>query len=494
MLYFKKYYSLILQNYKSHKIFYRYYDIEKTYIQAFKFTQKIFKFIKYNKIYNKKILTFSNKSFEMYSSIFPILLSGNTWIPLSINLPQEKIKNILDQTNPDVCFYDYENEEIIKLLKKKKIKCINYKKLRDYKIDIDYNDEISKLDYNSIAFIYFTSGSTGLPKGIKVTHKNIISDIYMQQHHLYNFKTKGLVFADYYDTGFSIFFDIYFPAIFFGSTISPSIKKSDNFYIINHYKKNKINNLIAVPSTFERIKKSLLNSNIKLKGKNLILTGEPFYLNLLSYIFKKTKFNKIFNCYGGTEMGNWVFFHQCRKGDNKKFSEHNLVPIGKPFKKVKAKIINKELVVQGPMITDGYMDQNLNYKKFKFDQNNTFYTGDKVVRKHDVYICKGRKDNMIKISGYRIEIADVEANFRKLNYIQDVVIFEKKSKKLYRNSLTACVSMTTKKSTEKLKKDLKKYLSDYMIPKEIFILSKLPKNSNGKLDRAGIKKKFSLII
>ena len=95
---------------------------------------------------------------------------------------------------------------------------------------------------------------------------------------------------------------------------------------------------------------------------------------------------------------------------------------------------------------------------------------------------------MVKISGYRIEIADVEANFRKLTYVKDVVIFEKKTKKIYQNSLVAFVSLSKNIKENILRTDLVKYLSGYMIPKKINIFKRLPKNSNGKLDRAGIKK------
>ena len=45
------------------------------------------------------------------------------------------------------------------------------------------------------------------------------------------------------------------------------------------------------------------------------MTGEPFHLSLLKYIFKNFDFNKLFNCYGGTEMSNWVYYHDCKKND-----------------------------------------------------------------------------------------------------------------------------------------------------------------------------------
>ena len=253
---------------------------------------------------------------------------GSTKYQLAIR----KIKNIIQQTNPDLCFYDHNNPKIINLLKKK-IKCIKFKHIKSY---IGYKEtyilnEINNLDIDDTAFIYFTSGSTGLPKGIKVTHKNIIADVFEQKIYLYKNKVKNLIFGDYYDTAFSIFFDIYFPAIYFGSTIVPSLNKSDNYYLIDHYKRNRINNMVAVPSTLGRIKEILSNLNQKLKGKNLIITGEPFYLNLLEFLYKKTNFKNIFNCYGGTEMGNWVFFHKCSKSDLKNYQKYNLVPIGKPF-------------------------------------------------------------------------------------------------------------------------------------------------------------------
>ena len=195
MLY-KKYYYSTLKNFKSKSCFYKYFDTRYTYLDSYKFALSLLLFLKKNKFKKKVILTYSNKSFEMYSSIFPILISGNIWVPLSINLPLEKIKNIIQQTNPDLCFYDHNNPKIINLLKKK-IKCIKFKHIKSY---IGYKEtyilnEINNLDIDDTAFIYFTSGSTGLPKGIKVTHKNIIADVFEQKKYLYKNKVKNLIFG-----------------------------------------------------------------------------------------------------------------------------------------------------------------------------------------------------------------------------------------------------------------------------------------------------------
>ncbi len=485
---YKNYYHSINKNSNSKKIFYKYFSKVKTYKESFKFAKKVFTFlIKYKR---KKIVTYSNKSFEMYSSIFPILVSNCIWIPLSINSPYEKIKYIISITKPDVFFYDHLNYKVINLFKKNKIKCIKLKslyKIREKKCNFDI--PIKKLDINSTAFIYFTSGSTGYPKGINITHKNIISDVFEQKNNLYNNEINNLVFGDYYDTAFSIFFDIYFPAIFFGSTLSPGISKSDNYSIYEHFKKNGVNTLVAVPSSFERIREYLSNNKIILKGKNLILTGEPFYLGLLNFIFSNLKFNKIYNCYGGTEMGNWVFFHKCTLKDLTTFKNINLVPIGRPFKTVKAKIIKNELVVKGPMITNGYIDKNLNKNKFIFNNENTFYTGDKVIKKKNIYICRGRSDGMVKIRGYRIELLEIESSIRRLAYVKDVVVFEKK-KRSYNNYLVAVFSFLNKTSIESFKKDILNFLPNYMIPKKLILVNNLPRNTNGKIDRRKIRENY----
>ena len=189
-------------------------------------------------------------------------------------------------------------------------------------------------------------------------------------------------------------------------------------------------------------------------------------------------------------MGNWVFYHKCKKNDLISFKKDNLVPIGKPFDGNIVRIEkNSELVVKSKTISNGYLDSKLNSKFIFSKSNNTFYTSDKVIKKCGVYLCKGRIDKMVKISGYRVEISEVEANFYKLKFIRQCVVYLRK-KDGYNFTLCAAVSLSKKdkKNNETLiRYQLKKYLPSYMIPKKINIYKSLPLNINGKIDR----KRFS---
>ena len=487
---YKRYYFNILNNLKTDSIFYKNSNIEFSYNNAFEFCIKLINFLKKKKIKKGTICTYSNKSFEMYASIFPILISGFTWAPLSTSYPKNKIVEITKQLKPVLIITDKNLLNNLKLIKYKKInfdkinsELVNSTKSTNKKI---IKEKIDKLDYDSSALIYFTSGSTGKSKGIIISHKNIISDVYAQIKHLHS-KKKKLIFGDYYDTAFSIFFDIYFPAIFLSSTLAPATEISDVYLPLEHINKNGVNTLICVPSTIQRLKEYYKNK-INLNLNVLILTGEPFYLDLLKYIQEKINYKYLFNCYGGTEMSNWVFYHKCNKNDVKKFKKFGLVPIGKKFYNVSYKINNNELIVTGPTISQGYLDKSLN-SNFKFGNLNSFSTSDYALKYKGVIICRGRNDKMIKIRGYRVDMSDVEANIRNINFINQCIVFEK-NKKNYENFMCSAIE-TNETKISKIRIYLSKKLPSYMIPKIIKLFKKFPTNSNGKIDRKKIKKFFN---
>tara|TARA_Y100000591_G_scaffold333394_1_gene377148 strand:- start:14610 stop:16088 length:1479 start_codon:yes stop_codon:yes gene_type:complete len=488
-----KFYNTILNNFKKKDIFYKYYKTSKSYNEFYQFINNIVYFLlKKNKKKRGVVVTYSNKSAEMYASVFPILISDFVWIPVSPEMPATRVEQILNLTKPDFFFYDTRNNDVFNKIKKKKIKMINFNFFHKNNFErINLLSVIKKLDFNKTATIFFSSGSTGVPKGVKITHKNFITDVYLQKKHLYKNKTKSLIVGDYNDPSFSTFFDIYFPVVLFGSTICPAISRSDKFLMYDHYIKNKINTAVLVPSALERIKEILIRDKIKLTGKFLFMCGEPFFLKLYKFIIENLKFKNVFNSYGSVEMGNWVFYHECNKKDLIKFKKLNMVPIGRPYSQVKYKIKNKELIIESPTITDGYLSDDQTKINFKIRKNkdNIFFSGDKSLKFKNKIFVTGRKDKMVKINGYRIQIEDIEFEVRKIKTIKNVVVFEKKLSN-NRNYLVMVVFTEKNFSRELFYELLKKNLPTYMIPKKIHFEVKIPQNINGKIDKKLIKETY----
>ena len=102
------YYKKVFQNLNTNNIFYKYFNETYTYKESLLFAIKMLIYFKRNKLKkNFTICTFANKSFEMYSSIFPILISQITWVPISLSYPDSKIKEIIKQVNPNLIIYDH---------------------------------------------------------------------------------------------------------------------------------------------------------------------------------------------------------------------------------------------------------------------------------------------------------------------------------------------------------------------------------------------------
>ena len=97
---------------------------------------------------------------------------------------------------------------------------------------------------------------------------------------------------------------------------------------------------------------------------------------------------------------------------------------------------------------------------------------------------------MVKINGYRIEIGDVEFMTKKIKYVNEVVVFEKKLKN-YKNYLNMVVFLKNKKNQNIFRADLKKKIPGYMIPRKIYYGKKIQLNLNGKIDKKKIIKNFS---
>jgi D-alanine--poly(phosphoribitol) ligase subunit 1 len=243
-----------------------------------------------------------------------------------------------------------------------------------------------------------------------------------------------------------------------------------------------------------------LSANDFINVRSISFGGEGFPKNKLKQLY--TLFGnrvKLFNVYGPTECTCICSSYLISEKDFENMNE--LAPLGFIAPNFGYEILPDdqenpnlgELALIGPCVGLGYYnDEERTNKSFvqntlkKFTER-MYKTGDLVERTENGYLhFKGRVDNQIKHMGYRIELEEVEAAFSSLDYINEVgVVYEKLSPEL--GFIRAYVNVNKLIETDLIMQDVKKLLPAYMIPKSITLLTDLPKNSNGKIDRNKLK-------
>jgi D-alanine--poly(phosphoribitol) ligase subunit 1 len=429
-----------------------------------------------------RIATLCAKSFKTYCAIFATILTGNTWVPLSPLTPPDRTVRMLEIAEPTVLIVHGSIDPII---------ASHARKLGIEVIDIaDPDTLLGSLDLASVdvrpddfAMIYFTSGTTGMPKGVPVTQDslalnvaNILSLVAIGQKE---------VFADYHDLSFVISVPILFPCAMMQGAISPAVHERDQLMPVAHMVRNQVSTLITVPSTIVRILKILRGT--KLPDLNVLIScGEPLHLDVLESSLNTLCPRNMYNFYGSTEVGPWTFHHPCSLSDIERFREFGYLPIGKPIEGNEIRLTDEdELVVAGRQVSPGYL---MGVGAGQFVEENDkrwYYTGDKVSLYQDVYICKGRLDSQVKVSGQRVELLDVESHLRYLDGVEGAVCLTRGSDET--RHIVAILLSSRDFSTTEVRDHLAKHLPSYMLPRRVYCVRNFPTNRSGKVDRMVLK-------
>lgn len=426
---------------------------------------------------------------EQIYAIMGILFAGAVYVPVGIYQPGDRRKRIYQQiglrslvTNTETMNKFLHNEEDLLI--------INLDDIPD-KISLNKPIVISPTDS---AYVIMTSGSTGIPKGVEITHESAVNTI-AAVNQICNISSRDTaIMVSSIDFDLSVY-DVFGMLSSGGKVVvlSEETYRDPDLWLslIEQYTISIWN---SVPKLFDMLVTMAENRKRLIDLRIVMLSGDWIGLDLPQRFYRLSNDAAVIAMGGATEASIWSNYIVVPTTIPQDWIS---IPYGNPlknqiyrviddFNRVCPNYVHGELWIGGAGVAKGYRgDHKLTAKKFITDTIRWYKTGDKGRIWDDGTIeLSGRMDNQVKISGYRIEIGEVESALLKLPYIANAVVcvIEENTDK----KLAAYIVLKNEIDINFIKEALKAFLPPYMIPSKFFAAGELPLTDNGKPDKVKI--------
>lgn len=357
---------------------------------------------------------------------------------------------------------------------------------------LDFNKNNLNTSYDladSIIYIIFTSGSTGEPKGVQITQNSILDfNEWLES----DFKfSKDSVFMN--QAPFSFDLSVYELVGFlsFGGTIILNSREllENHIEYFERLKKYNCNIWVSTPSF---ISKYLLSSEFttnEIKSlQTFLFCGEVLPAMTAKRILNSFPSSKVLNTYGPTEATVATTLVDITPAIIEKYSKS--LPVGYVKENTVINLLDidsenvGEIEIVGDNVSIGYFkNEELNSQKFEAKyEKRSFRTGDFGYFEDNMLFFANRKDELIKLHGFRIEIGEIDKEFtnnKKIN--ESITIPLKRGTEVVK--LITFIITNTQIEIDELKKEISEVLPYYMIPSDIVVLDKFPYNTNHKIDK-----------
>ncbi|MFR3138957.1 MAG: non-ribosomal peptide synthetase [Lacrimispora saccharolytica] len=411
-----------------------------------------------------------SRGIEYIYWMLAVLKSGLCFLPINKETTAERMHYIIENSGLDVIITD---EPII--LEKRCIVC-------DEIYFSAKKQVISNKTKNNLAYIMYTSGTTGKPKGVMISN--------LALKHFLNYFLKDKVENDHIflaNTAYT--FDISIVEI-----LLPLYRRATVYMTSDEEQKNprKVAKLLEkykfdwvqfTPTYLLLLVQNGESISYLNNVKNIIVGGEKVPRTLAVMLKENTECN-LYNAYGPTEMTIWTHIGDLRD---------DFINVGYAIPGVYDLILDDNfcetdkgnLWLSGKTISNGYVNDNaLNEKKFVTHNGILMYdSGDVAYRKEGKLVIAGRCDNQIKISGKRVELEEIENLIVEYTNISQCIVMEAMGEIII-------VIQDRKLTREKLIAQLIGKIDNSFIPKKIMYINEFPILSNGKTDRRKVREMY----
>jgi amino acid adenylation domain-containing protein len=437
-----------------------------------------------------------DRSAEMVVTLLAIMKAGAVYIPLDPQFPLNRVNYML------------EDSEAVVLLTSEKYEGQYQSKAQELLIeDISQTlqnypptDPHVEVNGTDLVYILYTSGSTGMPKGVQIAHYNLVNFLVSMQNE------PGITPDDKLLAVTTISFDIagleLFLPLLTGAEIiiADAASSKDGRALLDIIKKEKVSMMQATPYTWRIMLEAGWDKNTPLK---VICGGEALPIDLANRLINLS--TSLWNVYGPTETTIWSTIKKITDSDK-------VISIGRPVNNTSIYILDKffrplapgiagEIFIGGDGVAQGYLNRpELTVEKFiddpfSKDGGKMYRTGDlgKFMSNGEIE-CLGRIDAQVKIRGYRIETGEIEYHLTKEDDIKEAVVIAKADRQGV-DKLVAFIVAGQNNDPSNIaaqihewKDSMRKSLPEYMVPDNFIIIPEMPLTPNGKVDRKALSK------
>ncbi len=440
------------------------------------------------------------RSVQALTSILAVLKLGAVYVPLNTLISPIKLKEIVDLIGTRFLITDSAHLDKIDAYNKINIDLANYECMNQ-ELNFSHNMD------TKICYGVFTSGTTGAPKGILVSHQALEQtflswqkcfDLQLGEHHL-----------QLANLGFDVFTGEWVRALCSGGTlvITPQAYILEPTQLYQYMQDNSVNTAEFVPAVLLRLTEHLKQTSQNLHFMKRVICGSDLitvksFTGIYDLCGPTTR---LINSYGLSEAVIDSTYFDYNETALAQLHEHSLVPIGRPFPHVKTYIVDDnlnevtpgeegELLIGGNALAEEYWNQpDLTQKRFPTlaaqGYGKVFRTGDRGYQLSDGNIVfLGRNDFIAKINGVRIELSAIEETLKEIPSIKDaLVLVNQPDPTKEKTMLNAYMVITgVNLSAQQLVNHLQRMnFSKHEIPSNFYTVKEIPLNINGKKERRG---------